>query len=79
MADRHEGKLQREAAAAGTANPEEAFERFIDSLVQRPLDEPGKPDPHCSWCNWRRGDDPRNLRMCGFHQRLRNNLRRRSS
>jgi hypothetical protein len=33
-------------------------------------------DPNCSWCNWRRGDSPRNLRLCGYHQQLRNNLRR---
>jgi hypothetical protein len=72
----HEEKTQRKEANAGYANAEEAFERFIDSVLQRPLAEPGQPDPNCSWCNWRRGDDPRNLRLCGFHQRVRNNLRR---
>jgi hypothetical protein len=65
---------QRKAANAAHANEEEAFERFIDSLVQLPAQRPR--DPNCSWCNWRRGDSPRNLRLCGFHQMMRNNMQR---
>jgi hypothetical protein len=67
-------RQEREALnAAGQSNADEAFERFIDGLVQLP--PANLPDPNCSWCNWRRGDSPRNLRFCGFHNRLRNNMR----
>lgn len=69
MATRVERELQRD----GHANEEEAFERLIDGVLQLPLGS--QVDPNCSWCNWRRGDSPRNLRFCGPHQIIRNNLR----
>jgi hypothetical protein len=74
MASRLEEQRRREELNAGHANPDEAFERFIDGVVQLPVG--AAVDPNCSWCNWRRGDSPRNLRLCGYHQQLRNNLRR---
>jgi hypothetical protein len=58
---------------AGHANEEEAFERLLDGLLQMPIGQATTPD--CSWCNWRRGDSPRNLKFCGFHQAMRNRLR----
>lgn len=72
MPTKHELKTQRDAANAGYANADEAFERFIDGLVQLPAGSP--VDPNCSWCNWRRGDSPRNLRFCGPHQIIRHNI-----
>jgi hypothetical protein len=68
-----DAQQRRKAANAGHANEEEAFERVLDSILQLPASAP--IDPNCSWCNWRRGDSPRNLRFCGFHQSVRNNLR----
>lgn len=68
-------KQRSQAANAGYADEEQAFERFIDSLVQLPADGTVKADPNCGWCNWRRGDSPRNMRLCGFHQQMRNTLR----
>ena len=73
MATKLEEQRRRDEANAGHANPDEAFERFIDGIVQRPANV--QADPNCSWCDWRRGDSPRNLRLCAFHQRLRNILR----
>jgi hypothetical protein len=60
-------------ANEGHANPDEAFERLLDSLLQLPSGM--LTMPKCSWCEWRRGDSPRNLKLCGFHQALRNRLR----
>ncbi len=66
-------KLQREKLNAGHANEDEAFERLMDGILQLPAGTLVNPD--CSWCNWRRGDSPRNLKFCGFHQQLRNRIR----
>jgi hypothetical protein len=56
-----------------TQNPEEAFERFIDTLTQLP---PGVPkNPNCSWCNWRRGDAIGNISMCTYHGAFQARLR----
>lgn len=71
--DKLEEQRKRAQANAGHADPEQAFERFIDGLTQRPSNIP--LNPNCSWCDWRRGDDPRNLTLCGFHQSLRINIR----
>jgi hypothetical protein len=60
-------------ANAGHADPEQAFERFLDGLIQLPAGLP--VSPACSWCNWRRGDSPRNLNLCGFHTTIRNRMR----
>lgn len=66
-------KQEMKKANAGHANPEEAFERFIDTLLALP--EGSVKSPVCSWCDWRRGDSPRNLTLCGHHQKQRNILR----
>lgn len=68
----HEEKQRHANANAGHANPDEAFERLIDSVLALPVGM--VPTPDCSWCNWRRGDSPRNLKLCGHHQIIRNNL-----
>lgn len=65
---------RREQANAGLSNADEAFERFIDAVISLPVGTP--QDKNCSWCNWRRGDSPRNLRLCGGHQIMRNNMLR---
>jgi len=68
----HAEKQRQQSANAGHANPDEAFERFIDSIIGLPVGTP--VDPNCSWCNWRRGDSPRNVKLCGGHQVMRNNI-----
>lgn len=60
-------------ANAGHANADEAFERLLDSILALP--EGSVKSPVCSWCNWRRGDSPRNLKLCGMHTKQRNALR----
>lgn len=60
-------------ANAGHANPDEAFERVLDTLFALP--QGNVQSPACSWCHWRRGDSPRNLNFCGYHAKQRNALR----
>ncbi len=70
-----DNKLNQEIkkANAGLANEEEAFERVIDTILGL---APGQvKSPACSWCNWRRGDSPRNLQLCGEHRKQFNSLR----
>jgi hypothetical protein len=64
---------QIDQANLGHSNEEEAFERLLDSFLQFPSTV--APMPDCSWCNWRRGDSPRNLRLCAFHTGMRNRIR----
>lgn len=68
-----EDKNAMKQANAGHANPDEAFERVLDTMFALP--EGSIKSPVCSWCNWRRGDSPRNLNFCGYHQKQRNALR----
>jgi hypothetical protein len=66
-------KQAMKQANAGHANPEEAFERVLDTLFMLPAG--AVKSPSCSWCDWRRGDSPRNLQFCGYHRKQWNALR----